>query len=143
MEKIKNSKLKNFSANDILKPYKDIIQKSLYPKMGNSVSLSTGKSALQAYKKTANCADGTLELMMFYVECGNNFTVDFGDIDEQFYYNLETMFQKVVDQVKNSNQKVINNYLPRLKKVVKDADGIGWGYYDCIEESLKAAFPDL
>ena len=144
VEKIKstkNHKAKNFASEDMLKPYKNIIRKALYPSINNSISLSTGKGAITAYKNTTNCREGILELMMFYIECGNKLTVDFGDIDEQFYYSLERMFQKVVDTIKN-NQELIDIYLPRLKRVVKSAEGIGWGYYDTIEESLKGAFPD-
>lgn len=58
------------------------------------MSLSTGKAAISAYKKTINDTEGLLELMVFYVECGNKFTVDYGDIDEQCYYSIETMFEK-------------------------------------------------
>jgi phosphate uptake regulator len=127
----------------ILKPYKNIIKKALYPSFGNSHSLSSGKSAISAYKKTSKDELGTLELMMFYVECGNKFTVDFGDIDEQFYYSLEKMFSKILDILKKSDQNVIDLYFPRLKAVVESADGIGWGYYDQISENLQDAFPDV
>ena len=136
---------KNHSSKstEILKPYKTIIQKSLYPSFNDSLSLSTGKAAIQAYKKTTNDPDGLLELMMFYVECGNKFTVEYGDINEQFYNSIEIMLEKVVNIVKNNNPQIIDIYLPRLLEVVKSADGIGWGYYDHISEVLQEAFPDI
>ncbi len=137
-----NVEFNNFTSDDILIPYKKIIQASVCPEFGNTLALLSGANAIQAYKKTTNCKEGTLELMMYFVECGNKFTILYGDIDEDFYGNLETMFQDVVDIVKQSNKEIIDHYLPRLKRVVKDADGIGWGYYDTIEEYLSDAFPN-
>jgi hypothetical protein len=136
----KNTSHKNNKLEQTLKPFKAIIKKAIYPKFGNSLSLSTGKLAIQAYKNTTNDSDGVLELMMFYVECGNKFTVDYGDIDEHFYYSIEIMFEKVVSTIKNSEKPIIDAYLPRLIEVVKSADCIGWGYYDQIKECLQEAF---
>jgi hypothetical protein len=132
---------KKLVSATILKPYKKIIMNSLYPKWGNDISLSTAKSAISAYKQTTENGIGVLELMMFYIETGNKCTVDFGDIDEQFYSSIEGMFEKVVNKIKKSDQNTIDQYLPRLKAVVNSANGIGWGYYDFISECLEATFP--
>lgn len=111
----KTQRCKRSHRNDeILAPYKKIIKNSLYPSFSNPISLSTGKAAISAYKKTTNDPDGTLELMMFYVECGNQFTVDLGDIDENFYCSLETMFEKILEILKTKQPDKKNQYLPRL-----------------------------
>jgi hypothetical protein len=137
MKQTIHTKKPSSKSVDILKPYKTIIQKSLYQSFNNSLSLSTGKAAISAYKKAVNDADGLLELMVFYVECGNKFTVDYGDIDEQFYYSIETMFEKAVKIIKNDNQQTIDMYLPRLITIVRTADEVGWGYYDHMSEVLQ------
>lgn len=80
--------------------------------------------------------------MVFYIECGNQLTVDCGDIDEQFYSSLESMFDKVVQMLKTSNQDTIDMFIPRLKTIVNKANGIGWGYYDYISDVLEEAFPE-
>jgi hypothetical protein len=123
MQKITSHK--SNKSEQTLKPFKTIIKKALYPKLGDPISLSTGKLAIQAYKSTTNDSDGVLELMMFYVECGNKFTVEYGDIDEQFYYSIETMFEKIISTIKKSKQSTIDAYLPRLIEVVTSADCIG------------------
>lgn len=138
METISN---KTLASEQILKPYKEIIMNSLYPKIGNGISLSTAKNAITAYKNTTNNNEGVLELMMFYVEAGNKCTLDYGDIDEHFYSSIEGVFEKVVYTIKNGDQNMVNNYLPRLKAVVKSAEGMGWGYYDFMSECLNEAFP--
>jgi hypothetical protein len=103
--------------------------------------LSRGRKAISDYKKATNDAMGTLDLMVYYVECGTQFTVDYGDIDEAFYASLESMFTQVVKTIQHSNQETIDRFLPRLRGLVRQAQGIGWGYYDTIAETLEAAFP--
>ena len=43
--------------------------------------------------------------------------------------------------LQNSDQDTIDRFLPRLEGIVRQAQGIGWGYYDAIAETLKEAFP--
>jgi len=93
------------------------------------------------HKKATNDPVGTLDLMVYYVECGTQFTVDYGDIDEGFYASLEAMFTQVVKKLQHSDQDTIDRFLPRLRGLVRQARGIGWGYYDAIAETLEVAFP--
>ncbi|OGB83791.1 hypothetical protein A3F66_00595 [candidate division TM6 bacterium RIFCSPHIGHO2_12_FULL_32_22] len=109
--------------------------------MYNDISLSTGRNAISAYKKSTGDNDGIIELMVFYVERGNQFTVDFGDINEQFYNSLISMFRKIVSILQKSSQFIVDLYLPRLRAIVKSAEGIGWGYYGEISECIEEAFP--
>lgn len=124
-------------------PYKTTIRQSLSPDVihGEDIELSRGRKAISDYQKATKDAMGTLDLMTYYVECGTQFTVDYGDIDEGFYESLESMFTQVVKRLQHSDQKTINRFLPRLRGVVRQAHGIGWGYYDAIAETLEAAFP--
>jgi len=131
-------------TEDPLKPYKDIIEESIYPDVykNKPIKLSIGRKAISDYKKAIGSPLGVLELMVFYIECGNQLTVDYGDIDEQFYSSLESMFDKVVQILKTSNQDTIDMFIPRLKTIVNKANGIGWGYYDYISDVLEEAFPE-
>ena len=43
--------------------------------------------------------------------------------------------------LQNSDQDTIDRFLPRLEGIVRQAHGIGWGYYDAIAETLEEAFP--
>jgi hypothetical protein len=86
---------------------------------------------------------GELELMVYYVECGNQLTRDFGDIDGPFYSSIISMFAKVVKRLQSSDESIIKSYVPRLHTVVKSADGIGWGYYDDLCDIFYEAFPEF
>jgi hypothetical protein len=73
-------------------------------------------------------------------ECGNNLTVEFGDIDERFYCSMESMFEKALQALVKSDKGTIEEYLPRLQTIVEKAQNIGWGYYDTIVELLYDYF---
>jgi hypothetical protein len=131
------------STEETLQPYKTIIQESLYPEgtYDEPIQLARARKAISDYKKATKNARGTLELMVYYVECGTQCTVDFGDIDAWFYESLESMFAQVVKTLQQSGQDTIDRFLPRLETIVRQARGIGWGYYDGLSATLKAAFP--
>jgi phosphate uptake regulator len=132
------------SGDSNLQDYKAIIRRALYPDVcskDDRLDLRAGRKAISDFKKASNDPGGVLELMVYYVEEGNKFTVDYGDIDEQFYSSLESMFDAVLRILKKSPDTMVARFLPRLRAVVAKADGIGWGYYDCIAASLEAVFP--
>jgi hypothetical protein len=125
-----------------LEPYKQIIDASLYPDVmhGDTIELSRGRKAISDYKKATNDPIGTLDLMVYYVERGTRFTVDYGDIDERFYESLESMFIQAVRTLQSSDEETIDQFFPRLESIVYRAHGIGWGYYDTLYETLEEAF---
>jgi hypothetical protein len=131
-----------YSLIDPIKPYKEIIEQSLYPDpiANDPISLSNGRKAISRYRKAVGDPNGILELMVYYVECGNQLTVEYGDIDEKFYNSLESMFVDVLEILSKCEQETVNNYLPRLRILVDKAKGIGWGYYDNMSDYLFEAF---
>ena len=120
----------------ILEPYRSIISESLYPDVHKNkpVRLSVGRKAISDYFKATNDSTGKLELMVHYLEMGNQFTVDFGDIDEKFYSSLESMLERIVSSLREQSKETQDQYHPRLEKVVDSASNIGWGYYDYISD---------
>jgi hypothetical protein len=132
------------TARKSLTPYKKTIQTALYPDVvhGEDLELARGRKAISDYKKATNDPIGTLDLMTYYVECGTQFTVEYGDIDEEFYESLDAMFTQVVKTLQHSAQQTIDRFLPRLKAIVQQAEGMGWGYYDAIADTLEEAFPE-
>ena len=127
---------------DPLEPYKQVISDSINPDLmdGQTIRLKEGRNAISRYKKAVGDADGTIELMIYYVECGNQLTLNYGDIYEEFYNSLESMFSSVVKKLKNSDKKTKDKYLPGLQKVVNEVNGLGWGYYDSLYSIYANAF---
>jgi hypothetical protein len=52
------------------------------------------------------------------------------------------MFTQVVKTLQKSDEHTVARFLPRLATVVRHAEGIGWGYYDAISDTLEGAFPE-
>ena len=86
--------------------------------------------AIEDYAKATGNNEGIAELMIYYVECGNKFTLDYGDINENFYDSLIEMYKKAVNLVYKIPKMKQEPFRKRLKKLLESADGIGWGYHD-------------
>ncbi len=132
-----------YSLVDPIKPYKEIVEECLYPDVikQHPLDILRGKRAISQYRKAVGDPKGILELMVCYVECGNDFTCEYGDIDEKFYGSLETMFEKALQALGESDKETVEEFLPRLQDIVEKAEGIGWGYYDTISELLAEYLP--
>ena len=74
--------------------------------------------------------------MVHYLESGNQFTVDIGDIDERFYSSLESMFGNILSLLEKQNESTQRNVLTRLREVVSSSQNIGWGYHDALDDML-------
>jgi hypothetical protein len=126
-------------SDESLKSYKDIIRKAVCPTLdkGQDLKLSAGRKAISDYRKAVGHPKDMLELMVYYVECGNEFTLTYGDIDEPFYNSLVSMFNDIVSRLmKAQDEYLLHLFLPRLQNVVRKANDIGWGYYDAIADLL-------
>ena len=85
---------------------------------------------------------GVTELMVFFVECGNKFTVNFGDIDEDFYDALNRMYRRAIKNIPNLPEEYQGKFQDRLKDIMTSSSGIGWGYHDMLCDDYYSAFPD-
>ena len=128
-----------------LEKYKKTIRKSLYPNVMGSgkISFREAKKAISDYKKAIGSGIGLAEIIVYAVECGNDFTCDYGNIDEPFYDSMARLFELATKEVKNLNHEESAPFIVRLSVVVDKADRIGWGYHDAISATFADAFADL
>jgi hypothetical protein len=118
-------------GDDILAPYKKIIKECLYPDIMNEpVRIHRAKRAISDYSKAIPVAKGEAELLTYFVECGNKFTLDYGDIDEDFYDSLVEIYGQAIKKVLTLPDHEQVNFRKRLKKIMLSSNGIGWGYHD-------------
>jgi hypothetical protein len=131
-------------GSDPLKPYKKIIDDALFPDVmkNEPIRISKGKQAISDYSKAVGDPKGKLELMLFFVESGTNFTLELGDIDENFYIALERMYKKAIDLLLTFDEETVDAYYNRFEKLVTSTKDIGWGYHDSLGDIFYEAFPE-
>ncbi|WP_299816908.1 hypothetical protein [uncultured Jannaschia sp.] len=139
--------LSNEKRQEHLAPYMARIQGALCPKQPwkQDVKLAEGRKAISDFKKANGNIHDVLTLMTYYVRCGNDFTLEFGDIDEGFYDSLCSMFSSIVHTLrKQKDRELFEEFLPLLEKEFARVDNqIGWGYPDELSDhlaDLKGAF---
>jgi len=125
------------------KRYKKIISKCLYPDVldqSDDFDFERAEKAISDFAKATGDEERTIDLMIYFVECGNQFTLDYGDIDEVFYDTLIEMYEKAVGRVRKMPKSKQGPFRKRLGKIMKSADGIGWGYHDDLGDLYYGAF---
>jgi hypothetical protein len=97
------------------------------------------RKAVNAYKKATGDIQGTIDLLLTYVERGTALTSDFGDIDMPFYERLETALYNAVDLIKSSPTRIqiYGHFRPRFIKLQQEAGWMGWGYGDTITDVVS------
>lgn len=106
------------------------------------VQIAKAKKAIADYSKAAGEPIGLLELMIFFVETGTSFTVNCGDMYEEFYLALERMYEKALNLLLTMDEKIIDDYYDRFEDVVSSSADIGWGFHDLLAEMFHDAFPE-
>ena len=131
-------------GDDTLGPYKKTIRACMYPDVytNKPVQVSIAKRAVSSYSKAVGDPLGEAELMTFFVECGNSFTRDFGDIDEAFYDALNRMYRRAIEKVLGLPEQHRGEFKGRLEAIMTSSSNIGWGYHDMLCDDYYEAFLD-
>lgn len=109
--------------------YKQIISNEFYPKRGEpKLRFSICRSAISDFRKLKPQPIQLADLMLFYIETGVEFTVEFGDMWEQYYDTLVTNFDKAMKVITEFG--LIKEFEPRIKKLLKSSEVCGWGFPD-------------
>lgn len=121
-----------------LKPYKRRIRLALCPDdpWKHAVKLSAGRKVIRDFKKAHGDPGATLELMLHYVRCGNDFTRQFGDVDTSFYQSMMSMFGDIVTTLNQQRDPaLVREFVPKMTAEIKRAEGaVGWGYADALRD---------
>ena len=78
--------------------------------------------------------------MLYYVECGVEFTNDYGDIDENFYISIENTYEKALKLMKKIS--ILTKFKKRCQKVVNGTSDIGWGFHDSLGDMFYEYFAE-
>ena len=127
-------------VDDPLAPFKETIDECMYPDDNKPIQISKAKKAINDYSKAVGDPLGEAELMTFFVECGNQHTLDFGDIDEKFYDALNLMYRRAIEKVLSLPEGQQDEFKKRLEAIMTSSANIGWGYHDLFRQDYYDAF---
>ena len=116
----------------VLEAYKDKIYNVFFPRnMKSQFKIGDAKKAISEFKKLCSSEELIIELMLYYVEMGIEFTNAYGSINDEFYNSVAAMYETVVSAInKQDDSEIYNNLKDRLKAVVENTNGMGWGFHD-------------
>lgn len=115
---------------------KEQILNEFFPNRGDAkMRLSVAKKAVTEFKKLSNDELRTIDLMIFYVETGVEFTNAYGDIDGPFYDSMVSMYGNVIRKVAGK-AGLYNQFHQRLEEIVNNAEGTGWGFYEMLSDLI-------
>ncbi len=125
-------------GGDVLKPYKTIIERWLWPDLSNNLdtSITKAKKAIADYKKASGQPEGLTELMVFYCEQGAGFCNDIALQDEGYFDALVLMFEHTLKQLQNLPPEQRNAFGVRLVAACRLCRDLGYGVYDEVRDML-------
>jgi len=130
-------------GNDPLKPYKDKIERWLFPDLlrNQDISVAKAKRAISDYRKAARDTAGQLELMTFFCEQAAAFATDIALDDEGYYDALVRMFEAALKLTKVVPAAQRVRFLLRLQRVAKKCQPIGYSVGDDMAQLLSLYAP--
>ncbi|WNS42029.1 hypothetical protein [Paenibacillus sp. MMS20-IR301] len=66
--------------------------------------------------------------MIFTVECGVDFTLSYGDIDEKFYDTISSIYDQALKYIVGNQLE--DKYIDRCNELMQSSQDIGWGFGD-------------
>lgn len=115
-----------------LQIYKVKVREAFYPKRGFGYKIANGKKAISDFRKLKPTVDSLIDLLIYFVECGVEFTNDYGDIAEGFYSSIEGVYYDAMKLIDKNG--LHDNYKIRAHEILKETVNIGWGFHDTLSD---------
>lgn len=125
-------------GKDILKPYKETLDRWLWPDVlrNQDTSVVKAKQAISSFKKAAGDLAGLAELMVFYCECAAGFCNDVGYQDEAYFNALVRAFEQALKTIAKLSASDRNPLIARLDRVRVISHNFGYGVGDDMDSLL-------
>ena len=125
-------------GEDVLKPYKEAIDRWLWPDVfkNQNTSVAKAKKALTDFKKAAGTAQGLAELTVFYCERASGFSRDVALDDEAYLSALVRMFEQALKAVAALPESQRPLLWSRLEMVRDRSHDIGYGVGEDLDTLL-------
>lgn len=126
-------------GEDILEPYKEVIDRWLWPDLqkNQDTSVTKAKQAIADYRKAANDPAGLAELKVFYCEQAAGFCDEYGFDGEAYFEALFVMFEDALASVNSLDAELKASLAERLEEVCAICEDFGSGLGDDMNDSLE------
>ena len=125
------------NGGTMLEKYRRKIVEQFFPARGfGKLKLAEARKAIRDYRKATGNLEGTIDLMLAYVENGTEFTREFGDINESFYNSLESVLNEMAQLLMGAGAELYPKFRERVQRLATRAEGIGWGYGDALRDQV-------
>ena len=117
-------------SNAELEKCKKTIRQEFFSTRGFSEKPSFAKcrKVISDFPKLKTEPTYVVDLILFYIEQGCEYTVTFGDMWEQYYITLENNFDKAMKFIFIND--LFAQYYERIEKLLDNANNCGWEFYD-------------
>ena len=131
--------LGNEYGNALLEKYK----KKMYKIFNPSDIVRVGFSLEKAQAVLSEFADVSVsdrwygDLALYFAECATDFTMTYGDIDEDFYDALGDAYHDAI-VIASENEELYKLWNERLEYILNEFSGFGWGMDDFITKEYDS-----
>jgi hypothetical protein len=123
-------------GQDVLAPYKEALDRWLWPDVNQDASVMKAKQAISSYKKAVGDPAGLAELMVFYCERAAGFCSDIGYQDAAYFNALVSMFRQTLKTSARLPASDRNALTARLDRVRVISQNFGYGVGDDMDSLL-------
>lgn len=103
--------------------------------------LEAALDIVEHYRAQTRDPRGTVDLLIHCLESGNEASLAYGDLFEEFHETMAEVADRCGDALE-ANPDLVVAFLPRLQAAVADAAGGGWGPDDVLVELLDRVTQD-
>ncbi|HII02602.1 TPA: hypothetical protein HA351_13475 [Methanosarcinaceae archaeon] len=123
----------------VLESFQRVIRNEFFPDKGlGGLHSDVTRKAIMDYSEGSGDLEGTMELMLLFVENVVEFVNEYGDIDEEFYDEGYEMLRKFCELLKTAEgQGFYPLFKERLFKLRRESDDFGYGFGDDIAYYVK------
>jgi hypothetical protein len=119
-----------------LAKYQRLVADAVFPDPMSSrrISLKDANAAIAEYRRSTGDLDGTVDLMLTFIEAGTEQSADLGYGDDSYFSALEAKLDAVAKAWRELSPPVQVATAKRLARIRDLAQDIGWGYGDYVAD---------
>jgi hypothetical protein len=123
-----------------IEKYRQLVADAVYPDpfSRRQVSIREATAAITEFQRATGDVDGTVDLILTFLEAGTEQAADLGYGDDSYFAALERKLDSVAKLWPELSPHARGDAAKRLDRIRKRAQGIGYGYGDYVARVVAA-----